>query len=74
MAHWLLLYDLAPDYLQRRPAFRSEHLALHVGDLDPARPGGEGRVRRPRVWWSVGGAAVPVTVVSRWTARRSAFS
>jgi uncharacterized protein YciI len=28
MAHFLLLYDLAPDYLERRPAFRDAHLAL----------------------------------------------
>ena len=28
MAHWLLRYDLAPDYLDRRAAFRAEHLAL----------------------------------------------
>lgn len=28
MAHFLLLYDLAPDYLERRPAFRSEHVDL----------------------------------------------
>ncbi len=42
--HWLLLYDLAPDYLERRAAHRAEHLALareaHArGDLllaDPA--------------------------------------
>jgi uncharacterized protein len=26
--HYLLMYDLAPDYLQRRPQFRSEHLKL----------------------------------------------
>jgi uncharacterized protein len=26
--HFLLLYDLAPDYLQRRADFRDEHLAL----------------------------------------------
>ena len=26
--HFLLLYDLAPDYLTRRPAFREEHLTL----------------------------------------------
>jgi len=26
--HFLLLYDLAPDYLQRRAALRDEHLAL----------------------------------------------
>jgi uncharacterized protein len=25
--HYLLFYDAAPDYLERRPAFRSEHLA-----------------------------------------------
>jgi uncharacterized protein YciI len=28
MKHFLLSYTLAPDYLERRPAFRSEHLAL----------------------------------------------
>jgi uncharacterized protein YciI len=28
MMHYLLLYDLAPDYLDRRPRFRDEHLAL----------------------------------------------
>ena len=26
--HYLLIYDLAPDYLQRRGALRDEHLAL----------------------------------------------
>ena len=26
--HWLLLYDLVDDYLDRRPAFRDEHLGL----------------------------------------------
>ena len=26
--HWLLLYDVVDDYLERRPAFREEHLAL----------------------------------------------
>jgi len=26
--HFLLLYDLAPDYLARRPRFRDAHLAL----------------------------------------------
>jgi uncharacterized protein YciI len=28
MKHYLLTYDLAADYLERRPAFRAEHLAL----------------------------------------------
>ena len=28
MKHWLLFYDVADDYLERRAAFRSEHLAL----------------------------------------------
>lgn len=28
MAHYLLSYDLAPDYLDRRGAFRDAHLAL----------------------------------------------
>jgi hypothetical protein len=36
--HFLLIYDLAPDYLQRRAQFRDEHLALawkaaDAGDL-----------------------------------------
>ncbi len=26
--HYLLIYELAPDYLARRPEFRAEHLAL----------------------------------------------
>lgn len=26
--HYLLFYDAAPDYLERRPAYRAEHLAL----------------------------------------------
>ncbi|HSC23172.1 MAG TPA: YciI-like protein [Casimicrobiaceae bacterium] len=26
--HYLLIYELAPDYLERRGAFRSEHLKL----------------------------------------------
>jgi uncharacterized protein YciI len=26
--HYLLIYDLAPDYLERRAEFRHEHLAL----------------------------------------------
>jgi len=28
MKHYLLQYDLAPDYLDRRPQFRNQHLAL----------------------------------------------
>lgn len=28
MPHYLLTYDLAPDYLERRPQFRDVHLAL----------------------------------------------
>lgn len=28
MAHWLIRYTLAPDYLARRPAHRDAHLAL----------------------------------------------
>jgi hypothetical protein len=34
MAHFLLLYDLAPDYLDRRGAFRAEHLALAQAAAD----------------------------------------
>jgi hypothetical protein len=28
MPHWILTYDLAPDYLERRAALRDEHLTL----------------------------------------------
>lgn len=28
MRHFVLTYHLAPDYFERRPAFRAEHLAL----------------------------------------------
>lgn len=28
MKHFLLFYDVAPDYLERRAAFRAEHLGL----------------------------------------------
>jgi uncharacterized protein len=28
MMHYLLFYDVAADYLERRPVFRAEHLAL----------------------------------------------
>ena len=28
MRHYLLFYDLAPDYLQRRPEYRGEHVTL----------------------------------------------
>lgn len=28
MAHFLLRYELAPDYIARRPAYRDAHLAL----------------------------------------------
>jgi len=28
MPHFLLIYELAADYLKRRPAFRDRHLAL----------------------------------------------
>ena len=28
MPHYLLTYDLAPDYLERRPQFRDAHLAM----------------------------------------------
>ncbi len=38
MPHYLLSYDLSPDYLDRRPAYRDAHLALawkvaDAGDL-----------------------------------------
>ncbi len=28
MAYWLLLYDVVPEYLERRGEFRDEHLGL----------------------------------------------
>lgn len=28
MTHFLLIYELAEDYLERRPAFRAEHIGL----------------------------------------------
>ena len=31
MAYWALFYDLVDDYLDRRPAFREEHLGLARG-------------------------------------------
>jgi uncharacterized protein len=34
MPHFLLRYDLAPDYLDRRPAFRDAHLALAWAGAD----------------------------------------
>ena len=34
MPHFLLTYDLAPDYLERRPAFREAHLGLAWGAAD----------------------------------------
>ena len=49
MNHYLLIYDTAPDYLERRGEFRAEHLALgwaaHArGEmlLGGALPAGEG--------------------------------
>lgn len=32
--HQLLIYDLAPDYLARRPEFRAEHLVLAWAAVD----------------------------------------
>jgi uncharacterized protein YciI len=34
MPHHLLVYELAPDYLERRGAFRDTHLALAWGAAD----------------------------------------
>ncbi len=31
MKHYLLVYELAPDYIERRPLFREEHLRLAWG-------------------------------------------
>ncbi len=32
--HFMLIYDLASDYLERRPAFRDEHLRLAWQSVD----------------------------------------
>ncbi|MDX2234948.1 MAG: YciI-like protein [Hyphomonadaceae bacterium] len=32
--HYLLMYELSPDYLERRPLFRTEHLALAKACVD----------------------------------------
>ena len=32
--HFLLMYETAPDYLERRPQFRAEHLALAWAAVD----------------------------------------
>jgi len=37
MPHHLLAYDLAPDYLDRRPAFRDAHLALAWAAADDGK-------------------------------------
>ncbi len=34
MTHWLLMYELASDYLERRTAFRDEHLRLAWAAVD----------------------------------------
>jgi uncharacterized protein YciI len=37
MPHHLLAYDLAPEYLERRPAFRDAHLALAWAAADQGK-------------------------------------
>ena len=37
MSHYLLSYDLAPDYLERRTSFRDAHLALAWRSADEGR-------------------------------------
>lgn len=32
--HYLLIYDVVPDYLERRAAYRAEHLALARAAVD----------------------------------------
>lgn len=34
MKHFLLFYDVTPDYLERRPTFRAEHLGLARAAVD----------------------------------------
>ena len=36
--HWLLIYDTAPDYVERRSEFRDEHLRLAWAAAAPLRP------------------------------------
>jgi len=33
--HYLLIYDVAPDYVERRSQYRAEHLALRTPALSP---------------------------------------
>ena len=34
MAHFLLIYELADDYLERRTAFRAEHIGLAMAAVE----------------------------------------
>ena len=45
--HFLLIYDLAPDYLARRAQFRQEHLALAWGATDKSELVLGGAVEEP---------------------------
>ena len=47
MAHWLLEYDLADDYLERRAALRPEHLSLAVAAHDQGELVLAGAVQEP---------------------------
>ena len=38
--HYMLIYEIAPDYLERRPMFRAEHLARGAADGGELLPGG----------------------------------
>jgi len=38
MKHFLLFYEAGPDYLERRPAFRGEHLQRAWDAANPVRP------------------------------------
>ena len=83
MKHYLLIYHLAPDYLDRRPMFREAHLALAkaaaargelllAGALDPADRAvllftGEGST--PAEHFAAGDPYVLNGLVERWEVR-----
>ena len=58
MVHWLLIYDLAPDYLDRRPAYRDLHLTLAeaFARADPYVTNGLVARWHVRPWLTVAGA------------------
>jgi hypothetical protein len=60
--HYLLIYDLAPDYLDRRGEFRAEHLALAWAAHDRGElvlAGALGEPPDQAILWFQGGSPEP---------------